>query len=66
MLLKCYTQYASKFGKLSCGHRTGKGHFNFNPKKDDAKECSNYYTIVLIHMVERLCSKSFNLGSSTV
>ena len=24
MLLKCYTQYASKFGKLSHGHRTGK------------------------------------------
>ena len=29
MLLKCYTQYASKFGKLSSGHRTGKGHFSF-------------------------------------
>ena len=25
MLLKCCTQYASKFGKLSSGHRTGKG-----------------------------------------
>jgi len=24
-VLKCYTQYASKFGKLSSGHRTGKG-----------------------------------------
>ena len=29
MLLKCYTQYASKFGKLSSGHRTGKGQFSF-------------------------------------
>ena len=29
MLLKCCTQYASKFGKLSSGHRTGKGHFSF-------------------------------------
>ena len=28
MLLKWYTQYASKFGKLSSGHRTGKGVFN--------------------------------------
>ena len=27
MLLKCCTQYASKFGKLSSGHRTGKGQF---------------------------------------
>ena len=25
MLLKCYTQYVSKFGKPSSGHRTGKG-----------------------------------------
>ena len=29
MLGKCYTQYASKFGKLSSGHRTGKGQFSF-------------------------------------
>ena len=28
MLLKCCTQYASKFGKLSSGHRTGKGQFS--------------------------------------
>ena len=27
--VKCCTQYASKFGKLSCGHRTGKGQFSF-------------------------------------
>ena len=26
---KCYTQYASKFGKLNSGHGTGKGHFSF-------------------------------------
>ena len=29
ILLKCCTQYASKFGKLSSGHRTGKGQFSF-------------------------------------
>ena len=29
MLLKCCTQYASKFGKLSSGHRTGNGQFSF-------------------------------------
>ena len=28
MLGKCCTQYASKFGKLSSGHRTGKGQFS--------------------------------------
>ena len=26
------TQYASKFGKLSSGQRTGKDQFSFNPK----------------------------------
>ena len=42
-------QYASKFGKLSSGHRTGKGQFSFQlPKKGNAKECSNYLTIALI------------------
>ena len=29
MLWKCCTQYASKFGKLSSGHRTGKGQSSF-------------------------------------
>ena len=29
MLWKCCTQYASKFGKLSSGHRTGNGQFAF-------------------------------------
>ena len=29
MLWKCCTQYVSKFGKLSSGHRTGKGQFSF-------------------------------------
>ena len=48
MLLKCYTQYASKFGKLSSGHRTGKSVFVPISKKDNAKECSNYCTIAFI------------------
>ena len=26
--VKCCTQYTSKFGKLSSGHRTGKGQFS--------------------------------------
>ena len=49
MLLKCFTQYVSKFGKLSSGHRTGKRSvFIPIPKKGNAKECSNYCTIALI------------------
>ena len=33
MLLKCCPQYASKFGKLSSGHRTGKGQFSFQSQR---------------------------------
>ena len=32
-LRKCCTQYANKFGKLSSGHRTGKGQFSFQSQK---------------------------------
>ena len=45
MLLKCCTQYTSKFGKFFSDHRTGKGHFH---SKGNAKECSNYRTIAII------------------
>ena len=31
--VKCYTQYASKFGKLSSGHRTEKGQFSFQSQR---------------------------------
>ena len=33
MLLKCCTQYVSKFGKLSSGHRTGKGQFSLQSQR---------------------------------
>jgi len=33
MWLMCCTQYASKFGKLSSGHRTGKGQFSFQSQR---------------------------------
>ena len=29
----CCTQYASKFGKLCSGHRTGKGQFSFQSQR---------------------------------
>ena len=31
--VKCCTQYASKFGKLSSGHRTGKGQVSFQSQR---------------------------------
>ena len=57
VLLKCSTQYASKFGKLSSGHRTGKGVFIPIPKKGNAKECSNYRTIALISHASKVMLK---------
>ena len=33
IVLKCCTQYASKLGKLSSGHRTGKGQFLFQSQR---------------------------------
>ena len=33
MLWKCCTQYVSKFGKLSSGHRNGKGQFSFQSQR---------------------------------
>ena len=41
MLRKCCTQYASKYGKLSSGHRTGKVSFHSNPKERKCQKCSN-------------------------
>ena len=58
MLWKCSTQYASKFGKLSSGHRTGKCVLIPVPKKSNAKECSNYCTIALISLTSKVMLKS--------
>ena len=33
MLLKCCTQYVSKFGKLNSRHRIGKGQFSFQSQR---------------------------------
>ena len=63
MLLKCCTQYASKFGKLSSGHRTGKGQFSFqSPKQGNAKECSSYCKIALISHASKVMLKILQPG----
>ena len=57
MLLQCCTQYASKFGKLKSGHRTGKSQFLSNPKEGQCQKCSNYLTIVLISQASKVILK---------
>ena len=57
MLLKGCTQYNSKFGKLSCGHRKEKVSLVPVSKKGNAKECSNYWIIALISHVSKIMLK---------
>ena len=63
MLLKCCTQYASKFGKLSSGHRTGKGQLSFqSQRKEMPNNVQTTAQLHSFHMLARSCSKSFKLG----
>ena len=61
MLWKCYTQYVSIFGKLSSGklqpQAWKRSVFIPVPKKGNAKECSNYCTIVLISHTSKVMLK---------
>ena len=65
MLWKYCTQYASKFGKLSSGHRTGKGQFSFqSQRKAPSKNAQTITQLHSLHTVAKWCSKfsrpSFN------
>ena len=58
MLWKCCTQYASKFGKLSSGLRTGKGEFSFqSQRKAMPKNAQNYRTIALTSHASKVMLK---------
>ena len=58
---KCCTQYASKFGKLSSGHRTGKGQFSFQTQgkavPKNAMTFLYYDTIALISHASKVMLK---------
>ena len=45
--LKCCTQYASNFGKLSSSHRTAKGQFSFQSQRKAMP--NNVQTIAQLH-----------------
>ena len=60
MLWKCCAQYASKFGKLSSGHRTGKGQFSFqSQKKARPKNAQTTTQIALISHAGKVMLKIF-------
>ena len=58
MLWRCCTQYASKFGKLSSGHRTGKGQVSFQSQRRAMPK--NEQTTAQLHsshMLAKQCSQ---------
>ena len=57
MLWKCCTQYASKFGKQQWPQDWKRSVLFPIPKKDNAKECSNYHTIALISHTSKVMLK---------
>ena len=57
MLWKCCTQYASKFGKLSSGQRTGKGQFLFQSQRKAMPKNANYHTLALISHASKVMLK---------
>ena len=61
MLLKCCTQYASKFGKLSSGHRTGKGQLSFQSQRKAMPK--NVQPTTQLHSSHRLakCAKTLKV-----
>ena len=66
ILLKCCPQYASKFGNLSSGHRTGKGQLSFKyQRKTRPKKVQTTVQLHSFHILARLCSKSFKLVFSS-
>ena len=64
MLWKCCTQYVSKFGKLSSGHRTWKGQFSFQSQRAMLNNVQTTAQMHSFNMPAKLCSKSFKLGFS--
>ena len=65
MLCKCWTQYASKFGKLSSGHRTGKGQFSFQcQRKEMPKNAPTTTQLHSSHTLVKWCLKFSKPGFS--
>ena len=67
MLWKCCTQYANKSGKLSSGHRTGKGQSLFQyQRKAMTKNAQSTAQLHSSHMLVKQCSKFSKPGFSNM
>ena len=63
MLWKCCTQYASKFGKLSSGHWTGKDQFSFQSQRKAMLK--NAQTTAQLHSSHMLAKKFSKFSKQT-
>ena len=67
MLWNFCAQYASKFGKLSSGHRTGKSQFSFqSQRKANPKNVQTMAKFHSSHTLAKQCSKFSKLGFNSM
>ena len=65
--IKGCTQYASKFGKLSSGHKTGKGQFSFqSERRAMPKNVQTTTQLHSSHTLAKQCSKLFKPGFNSI
>ena len=55
--VKVLHSVCQQIGKLSSGHRTGKGQFSFQSQRKAMPKCSNYHTIALISHASQVVLK---------
>ena len=67
LLLKCFTWYVSQLGKLSSGHRAGKGQFTFrSQRRAMPKNIPATIQLPSFYRLGKWCSNSFKVGFSSV
>uniref|UniRef100_A0A670I4Q4 ribonuclease H n=1 Tax=Podarcis muralis TaxID=64176 RepID=A0A670I4Q4_PODMU len=67
MLLRCYTQYASKFGKLSSGQKIGEDQSTSQSQRRAVpKNAPTTAQLHSFHTLARLCLKFYKEGSSSM
>ena len=67
MLWKCCIQYASTFGKLSSGHRAGKGQFSFQSQRKAIPKNAQVTTqLHSSHTLVKWCLKFSKPGFSNI
>ena len=63
----CFTEYASKFGKLSSGHRTGKGQFSLQSQRMSMpKYAQTTAQLHSSHTLVKSCSKFTKPGFNSI